>query len=77
MIINYKAKYQETKAHEEILLKEIAKLKEERAELRWQNENLWIEIRRLNKIKDKLFEAGCIIAKELLDLKNAQKGQEK
>ena len=74
MFTNYKKKYQEAKEREILLVEEIEMLKKERAELRWENENLRIEVRRLNKIKDRVFEAGCIIARELIELKGTQKG---
>ena len=73
-MINYKSKYKSAKAHNDELTKEIEKLKAEITELRWQNESLWIENRRLVKIKDIVFEAGCFIARELMNLKGVQEG---
>lgn len=67
MIINYKAKYQDAKAYEEFLIKEIAKLKAENKELRWENESLKLENKKVNIIKDRMFTAGCIIARSLLE----------
>lgn len=74
MFTNYKKKYQEAKEREILLVEEIEMLKKERAELRWQNENLRIEVRRVNKMKDRVYEAGCIIAKGFIELKGTQKG---
>lgn len=72
---SYKIKYQLAKAHEDLLIEEVAKLKAEITELRWENESLKLEIKKVNTIRDRLFEAGCIIAKELEDLKaEVQKG---
>ena len=74
MNISYKKKYQETKAYNEFLLKKLVQLEEDNKDLRWENENLWMENKRLTKIKDRVFEAGCVIARELLDLKKTQRG---
>ena len=71
---SYKVKYQLSKAHEAVLIDEIAKLQAEITELRWENESLKIENRRLLKIRDRVFEAGCIIAKDLIDLGKIQRG---
>ena len=71
---SYKVKYKLAKAHEDMLIDDIARLQAEITELRWQNESLRIENRRLNTIKDRVFEAGCIIAKDLIDLKGTQRG---
>lgn len=73
MIINYKKKYQETKEHAEFLAQTIALLEKENTELRWENESLKIENKRLKTIKDRLFEAGCIIARSFEDLKAEKK----
>lgn len=62
---SYKAKYESMKESNDKLIEEIAKLKAENTELRWENESLWLENKRLNTIKDRLFQAGCILAKEL------------
>lgn len=72
---SYKVKYQLAKSHEDVLIEEVAKLKAEITELRWENESLKIENKRLNTIKDRLFEAGCIIARSFEELKaEKQKG---
>ena len=74
MSISYKKKYQAAKEREEVLKTHIALLEKENKDLRWENENLWMENKRLTKIKDRVFEAGCVIARELLDLKKTQRG---
>ena len=74
MFTNYKKKYQEAKEREVLLVEEIEMLKKERAELRWENENLRIEVRRVNKMKDRVYEAGCIIAKGFIEFKGTQRG---
>ena len=68
MITNYKKKYQETKEREEFLAQTIALLEKENAELRWQNENLRLENKRVLALKDRVFDAGCIIARDLMNL---------
>lgn len=60
---SYKVKYEVTKAHEDILIEEIAKLQAEITELRWQNESLRIESRRLTKVNERYFEAGIQVAR--------------
>ena len=72
MIINYKKKYASAKAHNDELAKEVAMLKAEITELRWQNENLRLENKRVLALKDRVFDAGCIIARDLINL--GQKG---
>ena len=62
---SYKAKYESVKDSNDKLIEEIARLKAENTELRWRNESLWLENKKLNTIKDRMFEAGCILAKEL------------
>lgn len=62
---SYKARYESVKDYNDELVEEIAKLKAENTELRWQNESLWLENKKLNTIKDRMFQAGCILAKEL------------
>lgn len=66
---SYKVKYEITKAHEDALVAEIAKLKAEITELRWENESLKLENKKLNTIRDRMFSAGCIIARSVEDLK--------
>lgn len=60
---SYKVKYEVTKAHEDVLIAEIASLQAELTELRWQNENLRIENKRLNKVNERYFEAGVQVAR--------------
>ena len=60
---SYKVEYQLAKAHEDMLIEEIAKLKAEITELNWENENLRIENRRLLKVTERYFEAGIQVAK--------------
>lgn len=66
---SYKTKYQLSKAHEDILIEEIAKLKADITELRWENESLRIENKKLNTIKSRMFEAGCILARSVEEVK--------
>ena len=67
---SYKTKYQLSKAHEDILIEEIAKLKADITELRWENESLRIENKKLNKRCEDLFEAGVAIARVFEKLKD-------
>lgn len=67
---SYKTKYQLSKAHEDVLIEEVAKLQAELTELRWQNESLMIENKRLNKRCEDLFEAGVAIARVFEKLKD-------
>jgi FtsZ-binding cell division protein ZapB len=60
---SYKVKYEVTKAHEDILIEEIARLQAEVTELRWQNESLMIENKRLTKVNERYFEAGVPVAR--------------
>lgn len=60
---SYKVKYEVTKAHEDILIEEIARLQAEATELRWQNESLMIENKRLTKVNERYFEAGVQVAR--------------
>lgn len=60
---SYKTKYQLSKAHEDILTGEIAKLQAELTELRWENESLRLENKRLNKVNERYFEAGVMVAR--------------
>lgn len=60
---SYKVKYEVTKAHEDVLIAEIARLQAEATELRWQNESLKIENKRLTKVNERYFEAGVQVAR--------------
>lgn len=60
---SYKVKYEVTKAHEDTLIDEIARLQAEATELRWQNESLKIENKRLTKVNERYFEAGVQVAR--------------
>lgn len=60
---SYKSRYLFAKAHEDVLIEEIASLQAEITELRWQNESLRIENKRLNKVNERYFEAGVQVAK--------------
>lgn len=71
---SYKVNYEVTKAHENILIEEIAKLQAELTELRWQNESLRIENKRLTKVNERYFEAGVQVARlaEKLKVENVK-----
>ena len=71
---SYKAKYQKSKEYEDFLVAKIEQLKKDNRELRVQNESLRLENKRLNTLSEKIFAAGCIIAKELLNHQDAQRG---
>ena len=60
---SYKVKYELAQAHESVLIEEIARLQAEVTELRWQNESLSIENRRLVKVNERFFEAGVQVAR--------------
>lgn len=77
-MFSYKKEYEKMKAQNEELTQTITKLRVEVKELHWETESLKLENRRLSKISDNLFEAGCVIARSLEDLKKErQEGQEK
>lgn len=71
MFNNYKAKYQDAMSYSDELIEEIAMLKAEMKELRWENESLKLENKKLRTVRDRLFEAGCIIAKCYGDINTA------
>lgn len=60
---SYKSRYEFAKAHEDVLIEEIAKLQAEITELRWQNESLKLENKRLTKVNERYFEAGVQVAR--------------
>ncbi len=60
---SYKSRYEFAKAHEDVLIEEIASLQAEITELRWQNESLKIENKRLTKVNERYFEAGVQVAR--------------
>ena len=67
---SYKVKYEATKAHADALADEVARLKAEITELRWENESLKLENAKVNTLKDRTFEAGVEIARMVEHLKD-------
>lgn len=60
---SYKSRYEFAKAHEDVLIEEIASLQAEITELRFQNESLKLENKNLLKTNERYFEAGIQVSR--------------